>query len=217
MIEALHRGHDACCAVITDEHTPLQQLAARRVSGDEAVLIDEAKALLAAGAALNEPEGCPPLIVAIEYGHESLARYLIEQGANINAHTLSGISPLYVAIKMGMSSLAAMLIDRGADVNAHSFFGLRPLHVALMRQDMALLKKLLDHHADIQALYAGYTPLHHAVMTGTPLAIIRLLLDRGADKEALSVDGLTPRALVKASKPLWKNLMDYHTIMAMIN
>jgi RNA polymerase sigma factor (sigma-70 family) len=68
------------------------------------------------------------LHLAIHYGHEQVATFLLDQGADINAQARSAfgggtyrmdrMTPLHVAATRGRAGLARLLIARGADVSA---------------------------------------------------------------------------------------------------
>ena len=103
--------------------------------------IDTAKVLLDAGAGIEEgtTEEGTPLVLAAASGHEKLALYLLERGANPNAKDAYGMRPLHYALikgfheissakeeptdrfgwrKKNMMELARTLLAKGADPNA---------------------------------------------------------------------------------------------------
>jgi hypothetical protein len=78
--------------------------------------LDAVKWLLAHGAKINrEPMKWTALHYAVFAGHEEVAAYLIEQGADINARSTNGSSVLMMAVFEGRERLARRLLDRGAD------------------------------------------------------------------------------------------------------
>jgi ankyrin repeat protein len=100
-----------------------------------------ARALVAAKADLNigsASDGLPPLTQAIINGHFDLGKYLLDQGADPNVTSKTGLTPLYATIdskyaqrtlyppplgaveqaNVGYLELMKGLIDKGAKVNA---------------------------------------------------------------------------------------------------
>ena len=86
--------------------------------------VDVAKKLRARGAAVNGP-GWTPLIYAATGGHEDLVRWLLAEGAAIDAASPNGTTALMMAAREGRYGAAILLIDRGADVNRRNDAGRR--------------------------------------------------------------------------------------------
>jgi ankyrin repeat protein len=67
------------------------------------------------------PSGRRPLSAAVEFGHDALARLLLDRGADPNwpegAHAPLGFS-LHVASRLGNRAMVELLLARGADPNA---------------------------------------------------------------------------------------------------
>jgi len=55
--------------------------------------------------------GWTPLLLAIEYGHETTVRILIEAGADTNKASYSGMTPLFNATLKGHETILQMLTD----------------------------------------------------------------------------------------------------------
>jgi uncharacterized protein len=77
--------------------------------------LDWAKALVKRGALVNEP-GWSALHYAAAGPNEHLVRWLVEQGADIDARSDNGTTPLMMAAGYGGLSGAEVLIAAGADV-----------------------------------------------------------------------------------------------------
>lgn len=61
--------------------------------------------------------GQTPLYGAAKKGHYHICKYLIENGAQVNAQTMTGATPLYTAVEEGHLEICQLLIEYGADVN----------------------------------------------------------------------------------------------------
>lgn len=179
-------------------------------SGD----LGSVKALLAAGADVNEstPEYGSALVLAAMNGHEELALFLLEQGADPNMTDGYGVTPLHWALQEGISRLYAMpsrtdrfwiipnstslvkaLLARGADPNARMQRDFGPYDLHLIAR---------SRNNDIpQVRLGGATPMLLAAATGD-IETIKMLLDAKADPNiaafeskrniASSGPGLTP-------------------------
>jgi ankyrin repeat protein len=109
---------------------------AKNAHGDSAMMLaalkgqlDIVRRLRAAGATLDPP-GWTPLIYAATGGHEPIVRYLLDQGANINATSPNGTTALMMAIREHRLDVAELLLRRGADVSRRNDAGLTALAYA---------------------------------------------------------------------------------------
>jgi ankyrin len=115
---------------------------------------------------------------AARLSNTDVARYLIEQGAPVNARAKNNITPLHCAATGSDPLLQALFIEPGPQV----------------------VELLVKNGAEINAKdAAGWTPLHFAVKFGRNL-IVASLLQNGADAGAMTNDGLTPLSLVRDPK-----------------
>ncbi|MDR1385882.1 MAG: ankyrin repeat domain-containing protein [Planctomycetaceae bacterium] len=92
-------------------------------------------------------------------------KYMVEQGADINAADLLGTPPLcYAAQKNSNVDVLKFLIEKGADINATDEFGMTPLYAAAaFNSNVGVLKFLIEKGADINATdKLGMTPLDAA-------------------------------------------------------
>jgi ankyrin repeat protein len=129
-----------------------------------------------------------PLHRAASVGQLVVARFLLENNADISAKNSQGDTPLHVAANRGHKSMVELLLDHRADVNALSGNG-TPLHYAAGSGFRAVVEVLLARGADVNAkTAAGGTPLFSAVGSGNR-AVAELLLDKGADVNATTSDG----------------------------
>jgi ankyrin repeat protein len=145
--------------------------------------VESARILLAAGADVNEatPEDGTALIVASASGHEKLALFLLEMGADPNAKDSYGITPLHYAIYEGLLTLSVF------KPSTTDQFG-------WSRHNMPeLAKALLAHGADPNARIAHDFP---------PYDYPLLSRSRGLDLAQLSLVGATPFLLATAAADL---------------
>jgi ankyrin repeat protein len=92
-----------------------------------------------------------PLIMAAEYGEMEIVRYLVEQGANVNATTPVGDgeqTPLRKAIERGDYEMVRFLVQNGAEVNQENQFGWTPLMTAARTGNIEIMRYMLDEGAD---------------------------------------------------------------------
>lgn len=130
----------------------------------------------------------------------SLAKLLIENGANVNATTRYGVSPLH---KVEIKEIAVLLIDSGAKVDAREYFNekLTPLFEATQKyRKQGIAEVLINHGANVnQETPDGITPLMRAAAEGNQ-EVAKLLIDRGADVNHKDKDSLTALELAFQSK-----------------
>lgn len=156
---ALYHGKPEIARLLVERGAP--------VSFCEAVAMGDAervKAMLAADRALlhsRTTDGHPAAGLAIFFRHPELARWLIEQGADVNAASENPqrVAPVHAAAAVCDRDTMRLLLERGADPNARQQMDYTPLHGAASRGDVDMAKLLLAHGADRNAKAAdGMTP-----------------------------------------------------------
>jgi ankyrin repeat protein len=137
-----------------------------------------------------------PLHFSSEIGKVNVMRYLLDNGAEINARNPDQETPLHVAASRGEIEASQLLVRKGASVDARSSSGKTPLHVAaaMRYSDETLLGILLAAGADVNARsHTGQTPLHEAVVVGDlNEEAVCVLLQAGARVDARTDSGRTP-------------------------
>ena len=100
---------------------------------DDARASEIAALFLEHGALIEGTEGKEsPLIAATSLGTETVAKLLIDSGANIEATAVFGARPLHWAASVGLPSIVELLIQRGAELEAKcTEFGATPLYWAV--------------------------------------------------------------------------------------
>ena len=75
--------------------------------------------------------GMTPLLYAARDGRLSVARRLVDAGADLELADANGIRPLLISLINGKLEVASFLVSKGADVNADDFWGRTPLWAAV--------------------------------------------------------------------------------------
>ena len=75
------------------------------------------RALLDAGADKDHAanDGCTPLYIAAQNGHDAVVRTLLDAGADNDLATNDGATPLFMAAQEGHATIVRALLGAGAD------------------------------------------------------------------------------------------------------
>ena len=108
--------------------------------------------LLQRGALIDKTNFCgkTALMEVCRTGNESIARKLLDKGADPNCHSLAenhAASPLRAAIVKGHEPIVRLLIDHGANLDMHF-----PLIEAVRRGHKDIAKLLVEKGADVNAV-----------------------------------------------------------------
>ena len=153
----------------------------------------------------QDPDGNNALHSAAQNGYESVAKTLIESGADIDRKNGAGDAPLHPAVRNERAKLITLLLQRGADADAKGDDGDTALHLAARRTDAAenvgLIAFLLGKGADPNTRNdSGWRPLDLAYHGGTPgdltwqarRGIMAALIDGGATWSDECTSGAIP-------------------------
>jgi ankyrin repeat protein len=133
-------------------------------------------ALLLASASMNATSGFEYALTVKPGGHEAVALFLLEKGADLTKADTIGATPLHAAVQTNKLALVKALLAHGADPNARLTKAPPPLR------------------GDFQAYnqYVGATPLWYAANARYPdVDILRALIAAGADTRVVVQDGTT--------------------------
>ena len=99
------------------------------------------------------PDGFPLMALAAAFGHETVARYMREKGADVNAVATNGTgyTALTGAVASGHAAIAKWLAENGADVNYRYAKGHSPVLEAAANGKIEILRTLVMHGADPHA------------------------------------------------------------------
>ena len=119
-------------------------------------------------------DGYSPLILACYRANNSVAAFLIENGALVDENSPMG-TPLMAAVVKGNAEIATLLLNKKADVNSADANGTTALIYAVQFNNKTMLSLLLKHNADRSHKDKdGKTAFEHAVFSGNE-DIINLL------------------------------------------
>lgn len=95
-------------------------------------------------------DGFQALGLACYFGHEEVARWLIDAGADVNlaAENAMKVCPIHAAAARRSPALVRLLLEHGADANARQQMGYTPLHSAYQHDDREIIDLLVAHGAD---------------------------------------------------------------------
>ena len=131
-------------------------------------------------------------------GHESLTRFLLQEGAEINT-VLGGEAPaLFKAAELGKDKIVKALLDYGADLRGRDRTQRTAIFPAAQKNHSAALKILLDAGIDVNTKDANNQNVLLFLASERPERpikwgeeVIRLLLNTNLELEAKDKDGRT--------------------------
>jgi ankyrin repeat protein len=121
------------------------------------------------------------LLTAIEFQKETLVRFLVENGADVNARGGYYRNPLQAAATKNVE-IVRYLVENGADVNAQGGYYGNPLQAAATT-NVKIVRYLVENGADVNAQGGKYGNPLQATAT-TNVKIVRHLAENGADVNA---------------------------------
>lgn len=138
-----------------------------------------------------------PLMLAALNGHEDVAKFLIDKGADVNALSLNQHTPLTFAAIYGHMNICKLLVDKGADINAKDRNGSTPLTVAVGYAydygDTKIMEFLIDKGGDVKTKNAMDDSLIHGSGWSKRPEIAELLITRyGLEINAKNYNLRTP-------------------------
>ena len=120
----------------------------------------------------------PPLNAALRLRYRSIAKTLINLGANVHKRDRYGATPLWWAVHRVDIDMTTLLLNKGAKLDREAASaGLRN---AVLDRNPDMLRFLLNRGADPNSTYMGATPLVYACQQKN-MTMIGILLESGAD------------------------------------
>lgn len=127
--------------------------------------------------------GLTPLLITAGWNQIRTAKFLLENGANINAtRTSDQWSALHTAARFGHLKMAELLLSKGINSTVREKFGRHPIHIAAKFGHASIVKMFHGHGVAVDLLSekTGITSLIYAAEAGH-LDIVELLLKEGAN------------------------------------
>ena len=146
----------------------------------------------------KDAEGSTPLHKASRKGHLDVVKFLIENGANVNAQTTFGgnMVPLHWASGKGHLNVVKLLVENGANVDAQTTSkykgNMTPLHWASEGGHLNVAKFLIKNGAKIDAKNSENKILLHLASMENDLDQVKFLIKNGAKIDAKDEEGVTP-------------------------
>lgn len=112
--------------------------------------VDQAKDLMKSNPQVfdvTNQEGYSPLILACYRNNNEVAKFIIENGGDINGNSNMG-TPLMAAIVKGNNEIAKLLIEKNADVNFSDTNGTTALIYATMFKNIEIVALLMKKNAN---------------------------------------------------------------------
>jgi len=164
-------------------------------SPDQRVTRERLEAWLAEGADVQSE-----LANAVLASDVDRIRFLVEKGADVNAHDAQGYSALQAAARNRNDKLIPLLIELKADVNGRDRDGFTALIHAAERNHVPTIQALVAKGADLEAsVDGGFGPLSLAIESGKLLAA-KALIELGANVNAAAGNDRVTPIMVTASQ-----------------
>lgn len=145
---AVYQGKPSIAALLMERGVALDifEACAAGVSARVTELIATDPSLVNATSA----DGFHPLGLACFFGNESIARLLVDAGADVHVASSNAmrVQPIHAAAARRSTALVRLLLERGADPNARQHLGYVALHAAAQHGDTLTAEVLQASGAD---------------------------------------------------------------------
>jgi len=173
---------------------------------------------------VDEKHGTTLLYKAATEASLAVVKFLIAQGADVNAPDKYNSTPLHGAAGRYRGSsienlnIIKFLVFEGANANAKTLSGVNPLWGAVWAGNTEIVKFLVSHGADVNVkgtkkdiLEGGDTLLHRSARYNKHADIVKYLVAHGAKVNAKNDNGDTPLQVAKTSNKAVSAITEYLT------
>jgi len=142
--------------------------------------------------------------IAVRNGDIDQIKYLIKQGADVNAKDRNGNTALHGAVYKGHKEIVNLLLVREADINAKNYKQETVFHLAALKGHTAIVKALVIAGVDINDTFLYSPAINNAIEKGKTelIDLVRLLM---FDIALLLEDKLNEKNLVKSIMSYYAN------------
>lgn len=176
------------------------------------------KAFLDAGYDKNSlEENMPVVMFAYAKGRQTIAKALIEKGADINRQNFEGETLLHLAASGNDSAMVKTLIDANAKINIKNTLGKTPLMLALEKKRISIAETLIKNGADLSVTdRQKRNILHYFAPVVEANKLISSVPLQGINIDAKDENGNTP-LLTAAESSRWNNVDLFLSMRANVN
>lgn len=125
-----------------------------------------------------------PLLLAVRYDNEVVAKLLLDNEANANAESNTDETPLILATRNRNENITKLLLEKKADVDKANNSNETPLSLAVIDRNVDIINLLLNNRASVDQAWDKYeqTCLLQAIYAEDE-ELVLLLLESGARPE----------------------------------
>lgn len=178
---------------------------------NEKETIEHIKNRLKNGMDINECSpsiGITALWLASQSSLFETAKFLLDNGAKVDAKVFNIYPPLWIAAQNGYENIVELLLQHKANVDPSNETGITPLWVSAQAGHTGIVQKLIAHKANVNAICkTTNTTAVHIAVEWQHVEMVKLLVESGANPEIAETSGATPFLTAATKGPIAKALL----------